>query len=306
MARVFIFSDSFTTRTMLFKSDYLLSIKIDEILLLKENHSQNEKFILNNSIKIKLYGNIDDCINCCDFILIIKGENTPEKSIDYIFSKSKELNKKYFEVINPWKKELSLNIDHSDYREGHFNKCPVILNISLGTAAQQYCVEVLLNKIMTENKVSFKQFFSEETKDFLQQIDKCGILNNNLSQQLNLLEDQYNVILCSINIGSSIYNVKKYIDILRHIASDFTILQTDIKFNEYEVAKNIMEYSCFSQLDMLIKSRYKFVYNNLILYCNENKVDNSIFQDLESIYLEKELSLALFSKIALPEGIVKY
>ena len=305
MSKIFVFSNSFATRTVLFGLDSLFNIKFDEVLLLKENHNQKEIFLFNTNIKIKLYESIDDCICLCDSIIMIKDDNIPEKSINYISCKSKELDKQCFEIINPWKNKLSSSTNNIDDKNIDFKKYPVILNISLGTISQSYCVEILLNKIFTKNSIGFKQFYSKEMENFLLQLDGYGILSSNFSRQIKFPEYQYNIIIYSINIGESIYNIKKYIDILRHIASDFTILQTDIKFNEYESAKNIIKYGCFSQLDMLIKSHYNVVDEKLTVYCAKKINEDSLVKDIESISLENKLSFNIFSKIAFPEGIVK-
>jgi len=304
MPKIFIFSNSFAARTVLFGLDSLFNIKIDEVLLLKENHNQKENFLFNTNIKINLYESINDCICHCDFILMIKDNNTPEKSINYILCKSKELDKRCYEVINPWKNELSSNTSNIAHENTDFKKYPVILNISLGTISQHYCVEILLNKIFTKNNIGFKQFYSKETEFFLLQLDRYGILSDNFSRQIKFSKYQYNIIIYSINIGESIYNIKKHIDILRHISPDFTILQTDIKFNEYENSKNIIKYGCLSQLDILIKSHYKTVNDVLTVYCNKSIEQDSFIQDIESISLENKLSFDIFSKIAFPEGII--
>lgn len=107
----------------------------------------------------------------------------------------------------------------------------------------------------------------------------------------------------SINIGENIFNIKKFIDELRHLKSDFTILQTGISFNEYEVAKNIIKYGTFSQLDVLIKSHYYVVDEKLTVYCDKKVVEDFLIRDIESNSLWEKLSAGIFSKIAFPEGI---
>lgn len=305
MSKIFIFTNSYTTRTMIFDLNYLFNCKTHEILLLKENF-MNENYSLNN-IKVKLFNNMDNCIEYSDFIIIIKNGNVPKKSINYILSKSKELNKKCIEIQNPWQiNSLYSNQDYDKYKEYDFNNCPVILDIALGYGAQQFCVELLLNKIFIDKKINFKQFYSLETKNILLQLNKYNILNNELSKQLNTSINQYNVIIYSINIGDSIYNIKKYIEILRCLKPDFTILQTDIKFEEYETAKKFIKYGCFSQLDILIKSHYNLLYKKHALHCNNHIIKEDYFiKDIESNDLEKKLALEILSKIAFPEGIIK-
>ena len=303
MASIFVFSNSFHTRTILFKLDYLLNFKIDEIILLTENHNQKENYIFNNDIKIKLFKSIDECIAACDCIFLLKDETIPVKSINYILNKSSEYNKKCYEIQNPWEEKGADNIYKNDYENCDFDKRPVILNIALGEIAQQYCTEVLINEILAENDVEFKQFYSYATKNFLLQLNSYGILNIDISKHLDMSAYQYDIIICSIDIGENLYDVQKYIDFFRLIKSDFIILQTGIKFDKYQIAKNIIKYVCFSQLDLLIKTHYSLLDNLFVVYCYEEIEEDSLILDIESINLKKQLMFKMFSKIAYPEGI---
>ena len=71
MANIFIFSNAFLTRTFIYKIGYLLNINIDKIILLKENHSLEERFQFVDQIKVETYANIDFCVSCSDCVIII-------------------------------------------------------------------------------------------------------------------------------------------------------------------------------------------------------------------------------------------
>ena len=114
MSKIFIYSNSFVATTVLFQLPFTFKIKFDEILLLKENHKQNENNSHKLGIKINLYNSIDDCINFCNYVLIIKDDNTPIKQITYILHKSKEFNKSCFEIVNPWSEELTCEVKQSE------------------------------------------------------------------------------------------------------------------------------------------------------------------------------------------------
>ena len=303
MARIFIFSNSYAAKTILLELDYLLNIEIDEIFLLKENHDEKEHYTCNNA-KIKIHKSVDTCISFCDTIILIKDSNMPEKSIDYLLSESKRLNKNCFVVQNPWEKEFIFSTNEKSYENFDFKKYPVILNISLGSNTQQFFIELMMNRLFVENKINFRQVYSAETSDFLHQINNFGLLNNNIFEQLNMIDNQYNIIIISLNIGN-LYNMKKYVDIVKFISPDFITIQSDLNLNEYDYVNNMVKYGYFSKLDLLIKSHYYLLQNKFNIYCDK-KIDNDFFiQDIESDNFDKKLYNAILAKIALPEYVVK-
>lgn len=94
-------------------------------------------------------------------------------------------------------------------------------------------------------------------------------------------------------------------DFLRGFSSDFIILQTDIIFDDYDLMENIFKYSCFSPIDIIIKSHYNLIDNKYTVYC-DNKIDeDSMIHDIESNHLGEILHSNILAKLSFPKGIKK-
>ena len=156
MSNVFVYASSFAAKTIIYKIGYLLNITVEKVNLLKENHALADDYFNKCDVEISLYENIDDCIQNSDYILVLWDEKLPEVSLRYIQCQASKLGKKCYRINNSWDKEnIILNkVDES------MTKFPIVLTISLGMEAQSYCMELLLNKMFTDKKISFKQIFS--------------------------------------------------------------------------------------------------------------------------------------------------
>lgn len=300
---LFIFSNSYAAKTAAYILDYVLDIKNLTITLLKENHSEYEfpKCIYYN--KILLYEDIDICIMNSEAILIIVDDDIPKKTIDYIIDKSQKTGKKYLIINNPWKNDsLHFNNTFDNEKKYYFNNIPIILLVGVGVVSQQYCTEVLLNRIFTNKKINFKQIYSKGTNAFLSQLNKWNI-NRSLSIHLaeNGSSKEYDVIVVSINIDEDINNIRYHTDTIRHIRPDFVILQTNDGFADYESADCIFKYGSFAALDIIIKSHF-YSMDRFSVYCKTNTNQSSLFKYVDESDIEKQLSFLILSKISLPEG----
>lgn len=307
MSKLFIYSNSFVAKTIIYKLCFVLNISIDEVLLLNENHRQNEEGINTwCGCDINLYADIDECINLSDYIFIIRDSNVPTKHIDYILKQSVALGKKCFELNNHWREYSLCKSKCDELINLNFEKFPVILNISLGPTSQQYCLEVLINSIFEKSKVNIKQIFSPATYSFFSQLNSYKILNSSLSAQLDN-QKVFSVMVCSLDIGVDFNNITKYIDMIKNINPDFIILQTNIRFDEYETAKNIFKYGCLASLDLIVKSHFNTITleDVNVVYCSNHITSNTFIKDLESIDLESELKSNIFSKLSLPKGVLR-
>ena len=165
-------------------------------------------------------------------------------------------------------------------------------------------IKVLINEIFAENRVKIKQFFSPATYYILNQLNKYGLVNNIICEQLEDIKN-FSVVACSINIGVDFNNIANYVEAIKDINPDFVILQTGIRFCEYETAKQMLQFGCSSSLDLIIKSHY----NNVTLddvkiyYCNNQIEVDGFINDIENINLKEELEFKIFSKLSLPKGI---
>lgn len=304
MNNVFIYANGFVTRSILNNIKYLLNFDIERVILLRENHKADEPCFDN---KIILFDSLDDCLNYCNSVIIIKDENTPCSKIDYIKNKCITDKKKYCEVDNPWTIDSLFVPDNItyDFDTFDFKNHPVVLDISVGMLSQQYSVEIMLSEIMYKNNVNFTQLFSEKTRQFLLQLDGYNYLNNNISNQLQKNYSGNDVFILSVNVGTE-DGMRKYYNLFERIRPDYLILQIGNGNQEILGIQNAIQYGLFTPLDITIKTHnYYFANGNVILYCKEiSYIDGHKTLDIEDPYLEEKLSFDILSKIGLPEGII--
>ena len=71
---------------------------------------------------------------------------------------------------------------------------------------------------------------------------------------------------------NEISDIRFNIDNIRRISPDFTVLQTNIDFDQYHVAKGFMEYGGLTMLDVIVKSNYYSSGNYNVLCKLQGKV----------------------------------
>jgi hypothetical protein len=304
MSKLFIFANSYAAKTILLGIDYLINIDISEILLLSENHNSNEKTSYTNGVKVRLFDDINNCIKAADYIILLQDEKLPVKSIDYVITTAKIFNKKCFHFRIP---QFTPTICTANKDDCDFVNRPVVLCISIGSVSQQRFSEIILNKILSELNINFRQYFSSDTEQFILQLDNCGILNRNLSHQLHNSDDSYQIIINSISIDN-LSRIKEYVNLLNACSPDYIILNTEFNYFDYNYIKMFVEFVCFSRLDILLKSRFRIVDSNFTVYCKkhiEEIVEDGIY-DIEIDDIEKAIRNSLLAKLAFPEHMVKY
>lgn len=299
MTKVFIFANSFAANTIISCFDKVINIECSEIILLKENHSsfEFEKYI---NKKIILIENLEECIKLCDYVFIFKDEFIPEKSLLLLEKMSKQYQKKYF-YLNFDENKNNYNLEKDIY-EYKYYEVPVILNIALGVTSQFFTMELILNKILNDKSIYFKQFFSDEMYKYMLWLYNHEFLKSCISDQLFKVTD-YSVLIITINIGEELYNLREYSEFIRTISPDYIMLQSSFRPLDYINAHKVVNMFCNSHLDIIINSCYCNLHDkNFIVRCNGKTNDKNI----ESASIENDLSFDIFSKIALPEGIISY
>lgn len=309
--KVFICSNSFVTRTLLFNIDYLFNFSVEKIILLLENHHSNEKFIFSSKIEVKFNDNIDECLSDCDIIFLIKDLNIPNKIVNYIELRSLQLNKQYIVIDNPWedynnKLQYTNNTYTNIINNPGIKKCPVILCISLGITSQPYCLELLLNKIFNQNNIITKQYYSIQTYDLFRQIESADLLNSKILFSNYTSDENNQVYICSYPTNEQMDDEKTCMEFIEKLSPDYIILQTNIKEYDLVNISNILYYNFGTKIDFFIKSQY-YDFNGHKVYCSNIKINSSNSPNLMSIEsedLEYHLKQDMLSKIALPESIV--
>ena len=227
MKNIFIFSNAFVSKTLLLGINYIFSFKVSHILLLKENFMADTAFLKKNQ-NIITYSTIQDCIVNCDLIFIIEDKSIPYKSIQNIQELAIKYKKEVLKIQNPYINFVTDKMQDYKLLDLEYDKIPVVLCVSLSSLSQQLYVELLINKILNNKNVAFKQIFSNETDSLLNQIKMSGYLCDNLTTS----SDVFNLIVQSINT-KDLQSLKNYLEYIRYIKPDYTLLLVDEKFNQY-------------------------------------------------------------------------
>lgn len=306
MKNIFILSNSFTERTILYHLDYIFDFSINHVFILKENHDITEEFDSNN-IKVIISDDINECVLNSDIIFILKNDNIPKKTIKIVETLVKNLKKEIICIANPWYEDIA---DENILNENiKYNNVPVILQIFVGQFTQNYCTEILLNKILSNKNVKFIQEFSKETESLIKQLKIYNILNNNILKCKESKSEEYNVVVKSLHINN-IYDLqkdKKLFEIISYLAPNYVIINTHFNFNIDEKIYDLFIYKYNINLNTIIKSQYLLdQQNERATYCNKDIYFRKSHKNIYSINsknLEKNLVLDLFSKIALPKDV---
>ena len=303
MSRIFIFANSFTAKTISLSINGIFDKHIDEVILLSENHEEYEFSDLLEDIKIRFFENIEQAVLACDIVLICITPNIPLKKISYVKSVARRTDKQLIVIECVWNNGFNNkvspylnNIDSSNHI--------VVLNISLSPEAQQFNGEILLNRILSKNSVSFKQFFSPTTINILNRLNENQVLKPSLVQQFSKATERFDVAVLSITL-SEFKNSLKFFNEYR---PDYIIVHSDFRGDAIEEIISLLKRQFNISYDFIIKSHYIQLENSIPfqIYCHQKKESAKNKYDLESNELPLALEFDLLSKIALPNGIKRF
>ncbi len=211
MKDIFIFSDAFTARNLSYEIEYLCNININNIYLPYENHNRNERFNSGSNVKVCICDSLDECINNSDIIIVAN----PTMNLQTYN------NKETIFITNPWVCDSTGEIEYSTNAKSiNFNK-PLIAIVSIGKYTDQYCIEILVNKILHENNAKIMQFFSPETHSVINDFARAGILNTNLYP---CMPKDYDVLVSSYK---PINGTVELLKIVNNIMPDILIICVD-------------------------------------------------------------------------------
>ncbi len=305
---IFIFANAYAAKTAMYMLDYVLNINFTNILLLRENHSLVEFDYRTVKKHIVIYDNIDECLEKAKYVLVIKDNDIPNSSIDKIINESIIKKKKYIVVDNPWEDIDLANKDlcvlcKNKFSEISISNVPNILLIGCGMASQLYCMEVLINNILTSEKLLFSQIFSDETQTFINYLSDYGI-NQAFISPTTISKDESIITVQSINIGDNLNSIKNYFEIINRIQPDFIILQVPAGLKDLDLIINFFKYGLLMPIDLIVKSHFVPYRNIKVLYRDANQ--NNVFKYYDDIRIKTILKQSIFSKMALPTGVQKY
>lgn len=299
--RIFIFATSFSAKMYGYMLGYTLCIEEISIVLLKENHDIDEfsKKLYDNVI---LCTDVDECIRLADTVLVLQDGYLPKKVVEYVISKCESQGKRCLELNNTHETQENVlsSLCDIDKCSEWIRSVPTVLIIGCGYSSQQYCTEILLNKILTDEKINFKQYYSKPTYSFLSQMESYNNLNKSLVQDRKNKDD---LCVIAMDIGEKLDDITKYTSHIQNLRPDFVILQTDCNFNEYEKAGNILRYCTQTPIDVIIRSPYIKV-GHYDVYVNDKTTDETfLYCGIMDEIIEQRLKFLLMSKLSLPDEI---
>lgn len=285
--KIFIFLNGFISRTLLFQLDYILNERLESIILLSENHSEEDvSFYYNNRNKIFIYDNIETCIEKCDTIVLENRVINPE------IKKSKK-RKVYISVPDRTEEVLKESIPLYDYSQK-----PVIAILSMGLYNDSYCTEILINKILNNIGALPLQLFSKRTSSLLENLEQEGILNPKLIKKPN--EENSDIFVICIDCDG--YTYSDFNSLISKISPDMLVLCTNYIFKNENEIRNFFHY--IKEIDIIISSPYIPYEVNpgkyYAVFCKKNNINNSnsiIYnENLESILKETIFKKLYYSK----------
>ena len=304
---IFIYSNSFIERTLACNINSVFKMNIDKIYFLKENHAFDEHYCTDCAIVLEK--NMETCVAKSDFVLLINSDNIPDDSIDAIRRYTTVYNKKLYIIQN----YIYNNSDVIDTESCHIQNDSlsalsanrlVILTISFGHLSQSYQLEMILDKVFKCLDINFKHIYTKQTYMTLEQFDKLGLACENIHASINWQDSNvpYDVLIYSLFIPCSIFDIKKYIYDIQRINADYIILQTDANYKGFDTVKWLSKHASLLNIDAIISSHYLSLGDDRYVYCKSLKVGDSI-KDLESEELSTELAKDILFNITLPDGI---
>lgn len=302
MLKIFIFSNSIGTYTFLYTIEWLLGTNIDTVITTDEVLF---KGLINNfDYKIKYYDSIESCVSNCDIILVYYDKNLPEHTINKIKRISAMHNKKYIEIDGSKSIESRDRMEYDLISRKNLDM-PSVAIFSIGLATIPMKVEFDVKRIFSEVGVPINHFLSSESKQIAWQFRDAGISGD---EPILFNEIQHaKASVYFFNLDNNIYNIHKHYNLLTAIKPDYIIVLTDYDLLDYDELIMHIRSFCFRYPDVIIKSRWFSIGNNMFChsdnYDNLQQGNNQLVLDFEDKDFYKKLKFDIFSKITLAEGI---
>jgi len=288
---VFLCGNGYSVNSFIETITYILNFGYNDIVLLHENYLSMKKYC---NIPVIVFKTLNECIEASDCIIVLRNEELPENIFRNIEKCVADSKKKLFAIdMNNNKTQFTKLSEFNDVA------IPSVLILAMGLTWQSYCTEIKLHKALTSRGIKATQRFSNVTENVLVQLDSMKILNKSLSDQINNKKICGDIFVESIYIGEDINSIEEFIPYFRQLKPDFIALQTDFRFEQYDIARQIAKYWCFSQLDIVVKSKYTIVNDKYIVYCDSINDENMLYTN--SCNLGDDIIEAVISKLTLPK-----
>lgn len=258
--KVFLVANTYSTHLIVSNLSFVTNGYVTELILSNETIRSQTTF-LNCDVPVKICDSFENAMNDCDQIWIVSDGEMSTKKIDQIKTNANQENKIVWEFVDPWVNsnndlyELSQNSEPDT-----LSILPRITILSFGKWTQLYSVEICLVKMLLKNSANVFCEFSKQTRCFLDQLNKTGILNPKISL-CNSLESS-DVILQGIESKAFDYSEEGWKDAYSIFQSqaDIVILLLDGCFMNYENINEINKmffYKCGVVPDHIMISNFR-------------------------------------------------
>lgn len=302
MKNILIISSSFISNTYSYLIDYLLDEEDLTLQFLKENHCQDDL----NTVQVRDYllcDKIENCHNNTTFI-VIDNDKIPETTLKYLQQRVNVTKEALYYLKLPQLSEYNCD---GDKKRVSFEHIPTVLNISIGEISQQFCTEILLNKIFNKNEISFHQEFSQKSENLLCQMAKLGVLNEKIKKHLseNKFENRtVDIIIKSIEFTNLKDFIEKF-DMLRKFKPDYLILNINQRFENLTEIRNYIRNKLGCNVFIMFSNYFEIqrtAVDKIYAFSTKATRDNS-YPCISDKNIEENLSLEIFSNLCYPSGI---
>ena len=302
MLKIFIYSNSIGTYTLLYTLESLLGSDIDTVITTDEALFKN--LINNFNFKIKHFSSIEACVSNSDIVLVYNEKKLPKHIINKIKSISEIQNKKCIKIDRCENTEARSNIEYNLISANKVD-APSIVIFSVGLSTIPIKVEFDVNRIFLDVGEMINQFLSLESKHISRQFKNAKINEDRIALFDEFKQGKVSVYF--FDLDNSIYNIHKYYKILTAIKPDYIIVLTDYNLLDYDELIMYIKCFCARHPDVIVKSRWFSVGNDI--FCHSDNFDNlaqgnnQMVMDFEDRDFYQKLRFDIFSKITLSEGI---
>ena len=297
--KIFVFSNTYTARVLLKCAENIINDTNIEFVLLSE-------LGISYDVKITIheFDTIQQCVESCTQVLIIRDTIIPKSKIDLVTSLANSLNKSC-KIVDRFCHSKDASHESKNINQGFIER-PLILIASYGSRTQLSCWETTIYKLLYDNKIKVFPSPSDELKSVLECFLLCDLTEHyatiNADSELDCGVEVRGVHLNSIdNYG--------YDQILSQLKPDVIIISMCDNYRNYDEIRNIFKFRYGRIIDFFAKSELKKM-------IDENGNEKMIF-DFSSFGNEKEfvvslkdpllvrhLSKFILPKIKLPDGVL--
>ena len=297
--KLFVFSNTYTARVLLKCAENTISDTDIEFVLLSELGISCDV-----GITIHELDTIQQCVEFCTQVLIVRDTIIPKSKIDLVTSLANSQNKccttvdGFYSSKDIFHENRNLNQD--------FIERPLILIASYGSRTQLSCWETAICKLLYNNKIKVFSTPSDELKSVLEWFSLCNLTKHyatiNADSKLDCEVEVRGVHLNSIDNY-------EYDRILTQLKPDVIMISMCNNYSDYDDIRNIFKFRYGRIIDFFAKSELmKMIDENgnekiifdFSSFCNEKEFVVSLKDPL----LVQRLSKLILPKIKLPDGVM--